>query len=227
MNIKLVIDFLNNLRNNNNKIWFTEHKQEYLEIKNYISEITEKLINEISKFDSSIQYLTIPECTYRINRDLRFTKDKSPYKTHIGIFISPHGKKSCHAGYYFHIEEDNSCFLASGAYSLENKILNEIRNAITAEPKKFISSLNKANDFVLFDTAKLKNVPNGFPINTNYSEYLKYKTYCLYKPLTKNIIYSKGLINYIVQSFEKTFEFNSFINEAIDFYISEEKIKYI
>ena len=100
MNIKLVIDFLNNLRNNNNKIWFTEHKQEYLEIKNYISEITEKLINEISKFDSSIQYLTIPECTYRINRDLRFTKDKSPYKTHIGIFISPHGKKSCHAGYY-------------------------------------------------------------------------------------------------------------------------------
>lgn len=106
--MKEILDFLRDLEKNNNREWFNSHKEQYQSVlKNWYA-FCESLIAEIGCFDKDIAPLTIKECTYRIYRDTRFSKDKSPYKTHFGVFLAKGGKKSMHAGYYFHIGTGNS-----------------------------------------------------------------------------------------------------------------------
>lgn len=101
--MQAIIDFLRQLSQNNNREWFMAHKSEYQQAQARFNELTEQLILGISQFDSSVSGLTAKDCIYRIYRDVRFSKDKSPYKTHMGAYVCPGGKKSGYAGYYFHV----------------------------------------------------------------------------------------------------------------------------
>ncbi|MDE6298708.1 MAG: DUF2461 domain-containing protein, partial [Muribaculaceae bacterium] len=102
--MKKAIDFLKQLAANNNREWFNEHKEEYLQVKGEVEEFTQKLIDEVAKFEPEAAYLSPSDCLYRIYRDTRFSADKTPYKNHIGIYINPRGgKKSEFCGYYVHI----------------------------------------------------------------------------------------------------------------------------
>lgn len=120
--MKEILDFLRDLDNNNHREWFNANKDRYQEVLKKWYAFCESLITEIGRFDKDIAPLTIKDCTYRIYRDTRFSKDKSPYKTHFGAFLAKGGKKSMHAGYYFHIGTGNSReyphahMLASGNY---------------------------------------------------------------------------------------------------------------
>lgn len=101
--MKTVLQFLRDLAQHNDRAWFNEHKERYLAVQQRWNEFCESLIGEIGAFDPDIARLTLRDCTYRIYRDTRFSPDKSPYKTHFGVFLAPGGKKSMHAGYYFHV----------------------------------------------------------------------------------------------------------------------------
>ena len=101
--MKTVLQFLRDLAQHNDRAWFNEHKERYLAVQQRWNEFCESLIGEIGAFDPDIARLTLRDCTYRIYRDTRFSPDKSPYKTHFGVFLAPDGKKSMHAGYYFHV----------------------------------------------------------------------------------------------------------------------------
>ena len=120
--MKEIIDFLRDLSYNNNREWFNVNKQRYEEVLSHWHEFCEKLIQAVGQFDPDIACLTVKDCTYRIYRDTRFSADKSPYKTHFGVFMSKGGKKSMHAGYYFHIgtgsgnEYPHCHMIASGNY---------------------------------------------------------------------------------------------------------------
>ena len=96
-----ILQFLRDLSRNNNKEWFTAHKEQYQKVLGQWHAFCEELIQAVGKYDSDIAALTIKDCTYRIYRDTRFSNDKTPYKTHFGVFMSKGGKKSMHAGYYF------------------------------------------------------------------------------------------------------------------------------
>ena len=128
--MKQVMDFLRELSLNNEKPWFEAHKQEYLLAKATVSSLTLKLIEGIHEFDDTIGPLTVSDCTYRIYRDLRFSKDKSPYKTHMGIFITRGGKKSGYSGYYFHIDGSGNHLIAIGNYYTEPRVLKTLREDI-------------------------------------------------------------------------------------------------
>ena len=101
--MKRVLEYLRNLAANNNKVWFDAHKDEYLLAKKVFEDFTEQLIAKVEAFDPTVKGLTVKDCTYRIYRDVRFSKDKSPYKTHMGCYICRGGKKSGYSGYYFHV----------------------------------------------------------------------------------------------------------------------------
>src|SRR5574344_204710 len=101
--MKEIIAFLKDLSNNNNKEWFNANKDRYISVQAKFNEIVEQIIGGIQEFDSSVSGLTVKDCIYRIYRDIRFSNDKSPYKTHMGAYICPGGKKSGYSGYYFHI----------------------------------------------------------------------------------------------------------------------------
>ncbi|NOR87980.1 MAG: TIGR02453 family protein, partial [Bacteroidales bacterium] len=90
----IILNFLSELEKNNDKIWFQNHKEVYLKAKDYMEQLVDRIISRISEFDSSISDQQAKKCVFRIYRDVRFSKNKSPYKTNMGGFIVPGGKKS-------------------------------------------------------------------------------------------------------------------------------------
>jgi uncharacterized protein (TIGR02453 family) len=122
-----VLTFLKDLEQNNNREWFNDNKKRYEESRDKVIFLTELMINEIGKFDSQVRGLSPKECVFRIFRDVRFSKDKRPYKTNFGSFICKGGRKSMNPGYYFHIQPGNS-FIGGGIYMPPAVPLKAIRN---------------------------------------------------------------------------------------------------
>ena len=152
----------------------------------------------------------------------RFSPDKRPYKTHIGAFICPGGKKSGYAGYYFQVGPqeagyDAGTMLASGHYLMEPQALRTLREDICNGDGDFEQTLHQAPDFQLDEEGKLKRVPNGFPKDAACSEYLKYRTYCLVCSPGKAFALADRLLERTVELFRSTYPFIEYVNRAIAF----------
>ena len=218
--MKIVLDFLNQLAENNNKEWFDANKSFYKEVKQTFEAFTEKLIINISEFDPTIRNLTVKDCTYRIYRDLRFSKDKTPYKTHIGAYICPNGKKSGLGGYYFHLESNSkqylsSHLLATGAVCIPNNILNSIREDVFTLSKEFENCISNAKGWEIDQANKMKTMPKQFPKEAVNAEYLKLKDFILQKKIDDSYVLSSNLLEKVTEEIEKTMKFKEFINRAI------------
>lgn len=224
-----VLHFLRELRKNNNREWFEAHKNEYKEVRAVVEALTAELIESISAFDDGIRGLTVKECTYRIYRDTRFSSDKTPYKTHIGIFISAGGKKSGNSGYYVHIEPQSEeisndgsgylhgCMLSTGIYMPEPSVLHSIREDICYNGEEFIKAIEKAKGFVLCEDNKLKRTPVGFPSDCPYSEHLKLKSMHLEMRVKESFMLSSDLAKRCADAFVLTHDFNRRLNMAAQY----------
>ena len=220
-----ILTFLRQLETNNNKAWFDAHKAEYQAARAHFVAIVEQLIDGISAFDPSVKGVGIKECTYRINKDMRFSKDGLPYKTHFGAFIARGGKKSGYSGYYFHIgtgSGDNypcKSFLAVGNYYMESKVLRIIREDIEIGGGDFDRIIKALHPSLSLDQdQKLKRAPLGFDPEGPYIEYIKLKNFCL------SGIYDdlKLDIDEIVAVFKSAKPFLDYINRAIEYSREEE-----
>lgn len=218
---------MNELSRHNNKAWFDENRKEYEAVKTDFQAFTKGLIEGCARFDPRICGIDVKDCTYRINRDIRFSKDKSPYKTHFGAYICPGGKKSGYSGYYFHIQADDSdylggCMLATGNYRYDPPMLESIRTEIYDHPEAFAAALKKAEGFRLEDDSKLSKVPKGFSPDFEYADFLKYRVYCMFAPLSKDFLLADDLAARVLQRFESTYDFNEILNKSIQ-YVMEDK----
>jgi len=217
-----IISFLSELVNNNNKPWFDAHKSDYLEAQSVFNSFVGKLLAGLGDFDESVRNLEVKDCVYRIYRDIRFSKDKTPYKTHMGAFIAPGGKNSGRAGYYFHIEPDGARYLGghmicSGSYMPDPKFVKSVREEIFLNGDGFESSVKAANGFHLdFDRA-LKKVPTGYSPDHKYAEYLKLRDFILCKEVGDEYILDNRLLDNVLNDFKKTYRFNVLVNKAIEF----------
>lgn len=224
--MKDIIDFLSELRNNNNREWFEANRPRYKAVNEQFIDLTQRLITSIGEFDPSIARLTIKDCTYRIYRDTRFSSDKTPYKTHMGIYLCREGKKSGYAGYYLHIEPKGVGFLgghllAAGLYCPEPKVLKSVREEIFANGDKIQQAMEKAPGFVLDQSQKLKKVPRDFPSDTKYGEYLKLKDFTIMKPMNDKFMLAKDLVEQCTAEFRRVKEFNDILNRAVEFAYEE------
>lgn len=224
--MKNCIDFLIQLRDNNNRDWFTANKELYKETEKEFNVFTEKLIEGISQFDSSVKYLHAKDCTFRIYRDVRFSPNKEPYKTHMAAYICPKGKKSGLAGYYFHLEAPGSDYigshlLATGIHMPEPKVLQSIREEILDHGDVFEKAIKKATGFKIDESLKLKKIPKGFPLDYEYGEYLKLKNYSLGKVLSDEFVLSEKLLENCITEFKKSLDFNQILNRAANFVFDE------
>lgn len=220
--MKTILTFLNQIQENNNKQWFDAHKSEYLAASNVFNAFVEKLIAGIGDFDPSIKNITVKDCTYRFYRDIRFSPNKTPYKTHFGAYICPHGKKSGYAGYYFHIEPGEGNYIGgsqldSGLYCPQPKILKSIREEIFLNGETFETAVREAKSFVLEDSQALKKVPRGYPADFKYAEYLKLKNPCLYKPFDETLLLSANFLEWVLSAFRETVAFNAWLNKAVEY----------
>jgi len=220
--MKLVIDFLKKLKEHNYREWFIEHKQDYIMAQQRFNNMTQTILDGIMQFDESVTGLTVKDCTYRIYRDVRFSKDKSPYKTHMGAYICPGGKKSGFAGYYFHVGIGGHGYpdghmLAVGDYICEPKVLKILREDIIDDGDYFLSTLKNAKNYILDDSFKLKKVPKGFNPDSPWAEFTKYKVYCLFQEPDNNIITSDNCAEWVIQQFKEGKPFLDFINRAVQY----------
>ena len=220
--MKEIKDFLNRLLVNNNREWFNAHKDEYLYVQDKFNKFSLELMACTAQFDESVAGLQLKDCTYRIYRDIRFSLDKSPYKTHFGCFICHGGKKSGNAGYYFHVEAEESEYLghdllACGIYNPTPAFTKAIREEIDLNGKEFDKAVKKAKNFSLDPQDMLARVPNGYSKDHPYAIYLRMRTFCLLASLPKDILYGPNLMDYVVEQFHSAKQYNDLLNKVQDY----------
>ena len=219
--MKNAITFLDQLLRNNNRDWFNAHKSEYLEIQSRFNEFVSQLIIGVSSFDETIKGVTVKDCTYRIYRDLRFSPDKTPYKTHLGAYICRGGKCSGFAGYYFHIEPDEAAYigsniLAAGLHAPTPAQIKLVRESILHDGDQFQQVLTEASGFTHDKQYSLRRVPNGYPSDSPFAPFFKLKDYSISTPLSKDILFGTNLLEYVLTEFQKTKNYNLFLNRIIE-----------
>jgi uncharacterized protein (TIGR02453 family) len=212
--MQTVQKFLTALGKNNNKEWFDKNKPAYQEAKKIYTDIVAKMIKEISKFDPAIVGLDASKTLFRINRDIRFSKDKSPYKTNFGADMSPGGKKTMIPGYYMHIEPGKS-FLAAGCWMPEPDYLNAIRQEIDYNANEF-KKIVKAKDFVtnfkeLSQEDALKTTPKGYEKDNPNLEYLRLKHFIVVHDLTDKEVADKNFVTNCTKIFKSAHPLVTFL----------------
>ena len=215
------IKFIRGLKKNNNKEWFEANRQQYEAAKEDFATLVETVIAKHGKKDKDIASLKAKDCIFRINRDVRFSKDKSPYKTNFGASINRGGKKSIFGGYYFHCEPGQS-FVGGGLWMPMPENLKKVRQEIDYnfdELKKTIG--NRKFKEVYGDLHKgadisLSKLPKGYEANNPATEYLKLKSFIATRPLKDTELTNQNLINEIVEAFEALQPFVKFINRALE-----------
>ena len=227
--MKDILQFVRDLAQNNNREWFAANKPRYQAVLKQWQAFCQELINEIGSFDDDIARLTIADCTYRIYRDTRFSPDKTPYKTHFGVFLCPGGKKSMHAGYYFHVgtgesdEFPHAHMLAAGNYCYNPGVIPILREDISDGWRDFFNNVLGAADkrFSVDMDGALKRVPKGYPVDAPYADFMRLKNYCLVANVDDDFITAPGLAHRLAEIFSTTKPFNDYINRAVDFAITE------
>lgn len=217
MNTENILSFLSELTINNNREWFNNNKKRYLIIKKDIELFAQYLIKETAKFDPDIKDLQPKDCIFRIYRDLRFSPNKEPYKTNIGIYLSKGGKKSFYAGYYFHLEP-SGCFAGGGLWMPPKDILNSVRKEIFYNADQFKKIINNKSFRKYYSDIvgdKLVNSPKEFPPDFPDSDLLKYKSYVFTYNLNNKEL-NKELQSLIPDLFKALLPLVKFINNAID-----------
>lgn len=218
---KSTLQFLKALKANNNRDWFLSHKSQYESAKSEFELFVEDVLAEISKFDKDIGHFTAKDCIFRIYRDVRFTNDKSPYKTHFGAHVTSAPKKSeihSRAGYYIHIGPGES-MLAGGAYMPHSKWLKAIRNEISDDPesfKKILNSKDFQNYFGGLEGEQLKTAPRDFSKDHPEIELLRYKSFLATHHCTDAMVTAADFPKNCVLTFKALYPFDQFLNRVAD-----------
>lgn len=207
------LQFLKSLLKNNNREWFTEHKNLYVEAQKDVLLFVENLIEEMSKFDEEILKIDAKKALFRIYRDVRFSKDKSPYKTNFGAGLGM-GKGTKITGYYLHIEPGKS-FLAGGVYQPESSVLKEIRKEISMNSNEFLKILEQKdfrNNFRgLSVENKLQRVPAGFEKEDPMAEFLKLKNFIVVHPISDDSLIKESAAKDFAKIFKSIKPLNDFL----------------
>jgi uncharacterized protein (TIGR02453 family) len=218
MNTSNVLDFLAQLKLNNNREWFQENKKWYEASKKEVENFVIGMITTISVIDPSIQAPAMKDCMFRIFRDVRFGADKSPYKTNFGTFIARGGRKSSFPGYYFHFEPGES-MLAGGVYQPEPDTLKLLRNEVyfhSTELKEIMGKPSFKKYFgQLGDFDKMKKAPKDYPADFPDIDLLKYRSYIVSQNIQDKIVTSDDYQKQVLEMVKELQPFMAFLNRAI------------
>ena len=216
---KETVDFLKRLKKNNSKEWFDNNRAKYLAAKENYLDFVAKILNTLKSIDPTLQDIQPKNCVFRINRDVRFSANKNPYKTNLGASFSKGGKKIACAGYYFHLEP-GACFIGGGYWMPMADDLNKIRQEIDYsfdEFKNIIQQKAFKNAFVTLDNKeKLIRPPKGYEKDNPALEYLKLKNFIVMTSIEDNELLEKDLIPKVISHFKVMKPLVDFLNRAID-----------
>jgi uncharacterized protein (TIGR02453 family) len=214
---KETLTFLKNLKKNNNRDWLQANKPAFELAKVDFATFVSDLIGRISKFDPAVGGLLPESCIFRIYRDVRFSKDKKPYKPNFGAYISLGGRKSLAPGYYFHLEP-GKCFLAAGKHNPDSSELFKMRKSIASKSDAFLKIINSKSFQKCFSEIhgeKLKTAPRGFPSDHKAVEYLKLKSCMAFVELKDDkFVASKEFATYVASVCKESKPLIDFLRKA-------------
>ena len=180
MDFKALIAFLAELSENNAKPWFDEHRPTYERLRDEWNAFVGQVIDGISHFDPSVGIVSPKDAMFRINRDIRFSKDKRPYKTTFSAAICPQGRNSGLPVYYFHVTETGELMIAGGVYMPEPATLARVRKHIAEHPERLSAVLADpafTATFGTIDGERLKRPPQGYDETMPHIEFIKLKSF--------------------------------------------------
>ena len=216
------VSFLKALKKNNNKPWFDKNRDRYLDAKNNFEDFVASLLEKMILFDDDLTGLTVKDCCFRINRDIRFSKNKTPYKINLSASFNKGGKKSIHPGYYFHLQPEGNSFVGGGLWHPESSELKKVRQEIDycfPEFKKIIHSPSFKNNYGELEREEsqmLVNVPKGYDKENPAADYLRMKSFVATKNLSDDQVLSPKLGSEIIKSFKTLLPMIKFINRSFE-----------
>jgi len=214
------LQFLADLKANNNRDWFLSQKKRYEEYKKDYHQLIAELLEVMKPHDPALELLEVKNCTFRINRDIRFSKDKSPYKTHMGIWMPSGSRQGESSGYYLHIENEKS-FLGGGLYCPQPDQLQKIRKEINFFYDDLEALIQQKSFHDVYGTLNrdenttLKNPPKGFDKEHPAIEFLKLKSFTATQQFDTQMVTQKDFVNQASQKLLALKPLNDFINRAL------------
>jgi uncharacterized protein (TIGR02453 family) len=219
MNFESALKFLRDLDKNNNRDWFEKNKPKYTVLKEDFELFVGDLLEEMIKFDDSLAGLEAKKLTFRIYRDVRFSKDKKPYKKNMSAAFSSTGKGMGSPGYYFHLEPGNKSFVGIGMFMPVPENLAKIRQEIDYSgaqlEKTFKSKQFKKNFTKFWNEDKLKTAPKGYAKDHPYVEWLKLKSFIVTHEFSDKAVTEKKFLKNLAAVMKSGKPLNDFLNEAI------------
>lgn len=211
------LKFLAELKENNNREWFDKNRPRYIKARDNFRDFVEDWIEEMIDFDPSLMGIDGRKAIFRLFRDVRFSKNKDPYKTNFGAHLSRGGRKSPFVGYYFHISPEGN-MMGGGSYRPESSDLKKIRAFIerNAADLHAITSDKKFQEvYGELQGESLKTAPKGYPKDHPEIKLLRMKSFYVMSDLPEAELYKEGLAEKVAENLKIMHPLVEFINEAI------------
>lgn len=218
MHTAALVRFLSQLKKNNNKEWFEKNRDRYTELRSEFFDLTAAVLMSMVEFDPSLASVEPKHCIFRINRDVRFSKDKSPYKTQFASAISPEGKGGMVPMYYFHIDHQGELIIAGGVYDPDGDTLKKIRNFIAAHPEKIEKIIKNKKIMGRFNEIwgeQLVRLPKGFDESVRYPELIRKKRFILEEDIKVSGLSDDKLFSRLHDNFKLMYPFIEWLREGI------------
>lgn len=215
------LKFLKDLKKNNNKPWFDANRAAYEAARSDFENFIQAVLDKHSRNDPDLKGLMAKQCMFRINRDVRFSKDKSPYKTNFGASMDKGGKKSGLAGYYFHCEPGKS-FIGGGLWQPEAPVIKKVRQEIDYsldEFKKIMTGKKFKSyygELYTGENVQLSKVPQGFEKDNPAAGYIRFKSWLVLHELKDTELTSPDLVKKTAEAFKLMQPFVKFLNRAVE-----------
>ncbi|MFZ4106041.1 DUF2461 domain-containing protein [Flavobacterium sp.] len=218
---KEALQFLSDIIANNNTEWMHANKKRYESYKKDYHSFISSILAEMKPLDKSLEPLEVKNCTFRINRDIRFSKDKSPYKTNMGVWMSQDKNRKNAPGYYIHFEAGN-CFVAGGVWCPEAGELKQIRKEIEffhEDLESIVSNKNFQKEFNQLDRGEnnvLKKAPKDFDPNHPAIEFLKLKSFTSSHKIIESLFSEADFSKKIAKKLVALKPLNDFLRRALE-----------
>lgn len=216
--ISQLFEFLQQLAANNNRQWFAENKSQYIELRQLWENDIDRLIAYMSTWDSRLSHLSAKTTAYRIYRDIRFSPDKSPFKTHFGAAFSPYGKSTHRAALYLHMDNSPQSGIYGGLWCPDSSMLRKIRRAIVDNIEEFEDIVNSPDLISTFPDwcgESLKTVPKGYDRNHPLAHYIRLKDFARFAHIPRQQFLNPDWPEIIAEKFSKIAPLIQFLNYSI------------
>lgn len=216
--MKEILKFLTALSRHNDREWFEAHRADYMHAKELFEAFAARFIEAVAAFDPAVEGVTVRDSTYRIYRDVRFSPDKRPYKTHMGVYVAPHGKKAGYAGYYIHLQPDtDTYFLCSGLYNPTAGMVRSVREEVMTDGAAFDAAMRACGEFRPDWEGACKRMPRGWRAEDAFSDYYRLRTYEVYRPVDRDYVLDAHFLENAVEELRRTRPLNAILNRCVDY----------